>query len=98
MSNSQNASIAQGEWVSVAGPKRDLNTRSEQHNEIQPMRLAIESSHPSSVDEGQVASDRPSIVSRKLRLPHFFMGHVYNVHYSWFRLDPSHPCVKLGDR
>jgi hypothetical protein len=69
MSNSQRASMAQGEWVSVAG----LDARSDQHNEIQPVRLAIESSHPSSVDEGQVASDRPSIVSRKLRLPHFFI-------------------------
>jgi hypothetical protein len=79
MSNSQSASIAQGEWVSVAGPKRDLDARSDQHNEIQPMRLAIESSHPSSVDEGQVASDRPSIVSRKLRLPHFFIAVVIGI-------------------
>jgi hypothetical protein len=79
MSNSQSASIAQGEWVSVAGPRRDLDARSDQHNEIQPMRLAIESSHPSSVDEGQVASDRPSIVSRKLRLPHFFIAVVIGI-------------------
>ena len=48
-------------------------------NEIQPVRLAIESSHPSSVDEGQVASDRPSIVSRKLRLPHFFIAVVIGI-------------------
>jgi hypothetical protein len=79
MSNSQSASIAQGEWVSVAGPKRDLDARSDQHNEIQPMRLAIESPHPSSVDEGQVASDRPSIVSRKLRLPRFFIAVVIGI-------------------
>jgi hypothetical protein len=79
MSTSQSASIAQGEWVSVAGPKRDLDAQSDQHNEIQPMRLAIESSHPSSVDEGQVASDRPSIVSRKLRLPHFFIAVVIGI-------------------
>jgi hypothetical protein len=79
MSTSQSASIAQGEWISVAGPKRDLDARSDQHNEIQPMRLAIESSHPSSVDEGQVASDRPSIVSRKLRLPHFFIAVVIGI-------------------
>lgn len=79
MSNSQSASIAQAEWVSVAGPKRDLDARSDQHNEIQPMRLAIESSHPSSVDEGQVASDRPSIASRKLRLPHFFIAVVIGI-------------------
>ena len=43
------------------------------------MRLAIESSHPSSVDEGQVASDRPSIASRKLRLPHFFIAVVIGI-------------------
>jgi len=79
MSTSQSASIAQGEWISVAGPKRDLDARSDQHNEIQPMRLAIESSHPSSVDEGQVASDRPSIASRKLRLPHFFIAVVIGI-------------------
>jgi len=79
MSTSQSASIAQGEWISVAGPKRDLDARSDQHNEIQPMRLAIESSHSSSVDEGQVASDRPSIASRKLRLPHFFIAVVIGI-------------------
>ena len=79
MSTSQSASIAQAEWVSVAGPKRDLDARSDQHNEIQPVRLAIESSHPSSVDEGQVASDRPSIVRRKLRLPHFFIAVVIGI-------------------
>jgi hypothetical protein len=74
MSNSQSASIAQGEWLSVARPKRNLDARSDQHNEIQPMRLAIESPHPSSVDEGQVASDRSSIVSRMFRLPRFFIA------------------------
>jgi hypothetical protein len=71
MSNSQSASLAQREWLSVATPKRDLDTQSDQRNETQPMKLAIDSPHPSSVDEGQVASDRPSIVRRIFRLPRF---------------------------
>jgi hypothetical protein len=78
MSNSQSASLAQGEWVSVAGSKRDLDARSDQNNEKQPMRLAIKSPHPSSV-EGQVASDRPSSVSRMVRFPRFFIAVVIGI-------------------
>jgi hypothetical protein len=74
MSNSQSASIAQ-EWLSVARPKRDLDARPDQRpNETQPMKLAIDSLPPSSVDEGQVASGRPSIVRRIFRLPRFFIA------------------------
>jgi hypothetical protein len=36
--------------------------------------LATDSPHLSSVHEGQVASDRPSIVGRKFRLPRFFIA------------------------
>jgi len=74
MSNSQSASIAPEEWLSVARPKRDLDTQSDQRNETQSMKLAIDSPRPSSVDEGQVASDRPSIVSRMFRLPRFLIA------------------------
>jgi hypothetical protein len=71
MSNSH-ASIAQR--LSVARPKRDLDAQSDQRNETQPMKFAIDSPHLSSVDEGQVASDRPSSVRRIFRLPHFFIA------------------------
>jgi len=73
MSNSH-ASIAQREWLSVARPKRDLDAQSDQRNETQPVKLAIDSPHLSSVDEGQVASDRPSIVGRIFRLPLFLIA------------------------
>jgi hypothetical protein len=74
MSNSQSVSIVQREWLSVARPKRDLDAQSDQRNETQPVRLAIDSPHLSSVDEGQMASDRPSIVGRIFRLPRFFIA------------------------
>lgn len=61
MSNSQSASLAERQWLSVGRPTRDLDTRSE----------SIDSPHLSSVEEGQVASDRPSIGRRMFRLPRF---------------------------
>ena len=74
MSDSQSASIAHREWLSVARPMRDLDARPDQRNETQPTKLAIDSPHPSSVDEGQVASDRPSIVRQTFRLPRFLIA------------------------
>jgi hypothetical protein len=74
MSDSQSASIAHREWLSVARPMRDLDARPDQRNETQPTKLAIDSPHPSSVDEGQVASDRPSIVRQMFRLPRFLIA------------------------
>jgi hypothetical protein len=74
MSNSQSASIAQRERLSVARPKRDLDAQSDQRNETQPTKFAIDSPLASSVDEGQVASKRRSIVRRMFRLPRFFIA------------------------
>jgi|SRR6516165_4350373 hypothetical protein len=68
MSNSQSASLAERDWVSVGGPARDLDTWSDQRIETQAVKLASDSPQPSGVDEGQ-ASDRRSIGRRTFRLP-----------------------------
>jgi hypothetical protein len=71
MSNSQSASLAEREWFSVTRPTRAPDARSDQRIETQPMKLSIDSPQPSGVEEGQVASDRPTIGRRMFRLPRF---------------------------
>jgi hypothetical protein len=61
MSNSQSASLAERQWLSVGRSTRDLVAQSE----------SIDSAHPSSAEEGQVGSDRLSIGRRMFRLPRF---------------------------
>ena len=74
MSNSQSASLAKREWLSVGRTARDLDARSDQRIETQTVKLAIDSPQPSGDDEGQVASDRPSIFRRAFRLPRLFIA------------------------
>ena len=70
MSYAQSPPIVEREWltegISVDGPARDVDARSHQRIGKRPMKPAIHSGRPSSLDE-QVASDRPSIGRRIFR-------------------------------
>jgi hypothetical protein len=65
MSYAQSPPLVETEWLSAGEPARDLNAHSDQ-------RIETHSPPPSSLKEGQVARDRPSIGRRLFRnLPRF---------------------------
>jgi type VI protein secretion system component VasF len=74
MSNSQSALLAEREWLSVGEPTRDLDAQSGQRVNKQSMRLSTDSHHDSSVEEAQVASERPSIGRRMFRFSRFSLA------------------------
>jgi hypothetical protein len=77
---SQSPPLLEKEWltaeeISPGGRARDLDARSDQRIGVRPNKPSIHSPHPSSLREGQVASDRPSIGRRIFRtLTRFFIA------------------------
>jgi hypothetical protein len=71
MSNALRASLRERERSSVARPKCDPGARFDQLIEKQPTKLSIDFPYPSSVEERQLAHDRPSLRVRTFRLPLF---------------------------
>jgi len=69
---SQSPPLAEKEWLSVeeassSGSARDPDARLDLRSGRRPLKAPIHSPHPSGLNDGEVASDRPSIGRRMLR-------------------------------
>jgi hypothetical protein len=69
---SQSPPLAEKEWLtaeeaSSARSARDPDARSDLRSGRRPLKAPIHSPHPSRLNDGEVASDRPSIGRRMLR-------------------------------
>ena len=73
MHHSQSPPLAEKEWLTEVA--RDLDAMSDQRIDIRPIKPSIQSPHSSSIEDDQVASDRPSIGTRIFRaLTRFFIA------------------------